>query len=231
MMKINTFFSNIDAANALTKLLLELINKSDGKNFHLAISGGNTPATLFRLWAEEYKDIIPWKRLQIYWVDERCVSPDDPESNFGMTKRTLLDKVPLSELQVHRIHGEDSPEIESKRYSSLIDNLLIQEGTYPVFDCILLGIGNDGHTSSIFPGQNDLLISPDTYSVSINPDTGKKRIALTGLPIIHARKVIFFVTGKDKKEILSKVQKGDDIYPAGYIISRAFDAELFTDSI
>jgi 6-phosphogluconolactonase len=231
MMKINSFPSSMEVARALTKVLLELINKSSGKNFHLALSGGNTPSGLFSLWVEEYKEVIPWNRLQIYWVDERCVPPDHPESNFGTAKRVLLDKVPLSDLQIHRIHGEEVPEVEAKRYSALINNQLIKQDASPVFDCVLLGIGDDGHTSSIFPGQDSLLISPETYAVSVNPQTGMKRIALTALPIINARNVFFFVTGKEKKEILNEVLKGDDKYPAGYIISRAVGAELFTDSL
>jgi len=231
MIKVNKFSSSLEAAHGLTKALLEQINQSAGKNFHLAISGGNTPAGLFRLWADEYKEVIPWKQLQLYWVDERCVPPEHPESNFGMTKRALLDKVSLSDLQIHRIRGEYSPEVEAKRYSALIDNLLIKHEIYPVFDCILLGIGSDGHTSSLFPGQDSLLISPETYVVSVNPQTGQQRIALTGLPIIHARNVIFFATGKDKAEILKEVIKGDDRYPAGYIISRLTKSELFTDCI
>lgn len=231
MIKINKYPSFLDAAHGLTKVLLEQINQCAGKNFHLALSGGNTPAALFRLWADEYKEVIPWKHLQIYWVDERCVPPDHPESNFGMTKRMLLDRVPLSDLQVHRIRGEGSPEVEAKRYSALIDNLLIKHEIYPVFDCILLGIGTDGHTSSLFPGQNYLLISPETYAVSVNPQTGQQRIALTGLPIIHANNILFFATGKDKTEILKEVIKGDDRYPAGYIISRLAKSELFTDCL
>jgi 6-phosphogluconolactonase len=231
MIKINKYPFSLEAAHGLTKALLEKINQSAEKNFHLALSGGNTPAGLFRLWVEEYKEVIPWKKVQLYWVDERCVPPDHPESNYRMTKRILLDKVPLSDLQIHRIHGEDSPEVEAKRYSALIDNLLMKHEMYPVFDCILLGIGADGHTSSIFPGQDSLLISPETYAVSVNPQTGMKRIALTGLPIIHARNVFFFVTGKDKTDIIKEVIKGVDKYPAGYIVSRMEQSELFTDCI
>jgi 6-phosphogluconolactonase len=231
MIKINSFPSFLEAAHGLTKALLKQINQSAGTNFHLAISGGNTPSGLFRLWAEEYKEVIPWKRLQLYWVDERCVPPDHPESNYGMAKRIFLDQVPLTDLQIHRIHGEEVPDIEAKRYSILADNLLTKHEIFPVFDCILLGIGDDGHTSSIFPGQNSLLISSETYAVSVNPQTGMKRVALTGLPIIHARNVFFFVAGKGKKEILNEVIKGDDKYPAGYIISRLEKSELFTDSL
>jgi len=231
MIKINNYSSSLEAAYGLTKVLLEQINLSAERNFHLALSGGKTPNVLFRLWADEYKEIIPWKRLQLYWVDERCVPPEHPESNYGMIKRIFLDKVHLSDLQVHRIHGEDVPELEAKRYTALIDNLLIKQGTYPVFDCVLLGIGIDGHTSSLFSGQSSLLTAPDTYAVSVNPQTGQKRITLTGLPILHANSVIFFVTGKDKADILKEVIKGKDKYPAGYIVSRLEKAELFTDSL
>lgn len=231
MIKINRYSSSLEAAYGLTKMLLERINLSAGKTFHLALSGGNTPAILFRLWSEEFKEVIPWKRLQLYWVDERCVPPDHPESNFGMTSRLLLDKVPLSGLQIHRIHGERDPELEAKRYSALIDHLLIKKGVFPVFDCVLLGIGEDGHTSSLFPGQESLLISSDTYAVSLHPQSGQQRITLTGLPILHARNVLFFVTGKEKRAVIQQVIQGEDKYPAGYIIGRLSESELFTDCI
>ena len=231
MIKINSFPSSLEAAHALTRALLSQIKTSGIKNFHLAISGGTTPVGLFRLWAEDYKNTIPWSRLHLYWVDERCVPPDDSDSNYGMTKRLLLDNVTIPIMQVHRIHGEDTPEIEVKRYSFLVENLLIKEKLCPVFDCILLGIGADGHTSSLFPGQNNLLNSPDIYAVSVHPETRLKRIALTGLPILHAKKVFFYVLGKNKTDILKKVIKGNDNYPAGYIISRLDDSELFTDSL
>lgn len=231
MVKINNYLSSKEAACALTKAVLEQIEHSGNKIFHIALSGGNTPATLFRLWAEDFRDIIPWKKLQIYWVDERCVPSDHPDSNFGMTKKILLDKVPLSEMQIHRIHGEEDPQNEAKRYSALVERLLPEKNTFPVFDSVLLGIGIDGHTSSLFPGQNSLIISPDTYIVNEEPGSGRHRIALTGLPILHARSVFFFVTGEDKKEILRKAIKGDDSCPAGYIIARLEEAELFTDSI
>ncbi len=231
MIKVNSFPSSLEAAHALTRALLSQINTSDTKNFHLAISGGTTPVGLFRLWVEDYKNTIPWSRLHLYWVDERCVPPENSDSNYGMTKRVLLDNITIPIMQVHRIHGEDTPEIEVKRYSFLVENLLIKEKLCPVFDCILLGIGADGHTSSLFPGQNNLLNSPDIYAVSVHPETRLKRIALTGLPILHAKKVFFYVLGKNKTDILKEVIKGNDNYPAGYIVSRLSDSELFTDSL
>lgn len=231
MIKVNSFPSSLEAAHALTRAFLYQINTSGTKNFHLAISGGTTPVGLFRLWAEDYKSIIPWGRLHLYWVDERCVPPEESDSNYGMTKRILLDNVSIPIMQIHRIHGEDIPEIEVKRYSFLVEKLLIKENLCPVFDCILLGIGVDGHTSSLFPGQNYLLNSPEIYAVSVHPQTRLKRIALTGLPILHAKKVFFYVLGKNKTDVLKEVIKGNDNYPAGYIISRLDASELFTDSL
>ena len=92
-------------SHALTKVLLHQINASGTKNFHLAISGGTTPVGLFRLWAEDYKNTIPWSRIHLYWVDERCVPPESSDSNYGMTKRVFLDKVTIPIMQIHRIHG------------------------------------------------------------------------------------------------------------------------------
>ena len=115
---------------------------------HIALSGGSTPRLLFSLLAEEpLRSAVRWDRIHLYWVDERCVPPTDPDSNYGMTKATLLDHVPIPEDQVHRIRGEADPEREAKDYCWLVGSELPFDGEYPVFDIVLLGLGDDGHSS------------------------------------------------------------------------------------
>src|SRR5579872_112182 len=121
----------------------------------VAISGGSTPKVAFQLLADPgqpWLKRMPWDKLDLYWVDERTVPPDDAESNYRMTKEAMLDHVPLKAEQVHRMEGELEPEVAAARYESLLRNNFRLEGAEtPRFDLIALGMGDDGHTASIFP--------------------------------------------------------------------------------
>ena len=121
----------------------------------IAISGGNTPKHMFELLADTsapYREQIPWDKLELYWVDERCVPPDQPDSNYRMTREALLDKVPLSKTQIFRIQGELDPEEAAAKYESDIRQSFRLEGAeIPCFDMVALGMGPDGHTASLFP--------------------------------------------------------------------------------
>lgn len=219
-----------DAANQLTGKVLELIDlPSEQPFFSIALSGGSNPALLFDLWATDYKEQIPWKRLHLYWVDERCVPPTNKDSNYLMTKTHLLDFIPIPPENIFRIHGEADPTEEVFRYTALVRKDLPQQNGLPIFDCILLGIGSDGHTSSIFPGQTELLDTLSPYIKNEHPQTKQIRIALTPRTILNANKIIFFATGLEKREIISDVTWGDTQYPAGYIASYAPEALLYTD--
>src|SRR6266851_6581862 len=154
----------------------------------VAISGGMTPKSMFELLAdpaEPFLKQVSWDRIELYWVDERCVPPDDPESNYRMTKEALLSKVPLAAERVHRMEGELEPEVAAARYESVIRNTFKLEGAETsTFDLILLGLGDDGHTASLFPHTeaiNDL-----THIVVANhvPQKDTWRITLTG-PVIN----------------------------------------------
>ena len=136
-------------------------------NINIAISGGNTPKLLFEVLAKDYKDKIDWSKINFYWADERCVSPDSNESNFGMTFNFLFNKINIPESNIHRIYGENDPASEAVRYSEeLRKNIFLSNG-FPKFDLILLGMGDDGHTASIFPDQMELLNSVDVCAVAV----------------------------------------------------------------
>lgn len=233
---IETFIypSRVETARGLLLYLLEQIARkekttfSDGI-FHLALSGGSTPALMFDLWASEYKETTPWERLRLYWVDERCVPPQSADSNYGMTYSYLLEHVPIPDGNVFRIHGENNPQEEAERYSELVRRQLPSKDGWPVFDLVLLGAGDDGHTSSIFPGQDYLLTSDALYAVSRHPVTGQQRIALTGQPILAARDIAFLVTGKSKARVVRDICQAEDAGPAAYIARRAKRGELFGD--
>lgn len=225
-------------AEEVSRSVAELIkNKAvtavtEGKHLNLAISGGNTPKMLFSLMAEEYSKLIPWKTLRIFWVDERCVEPTDAESNFGMTYDTLLRQPFIPAENVFRMKGEDIPENEAIRYQKLLWEKLPVKNSFPVFDLILLGMGDDGHTASIFPDNLALLESENVVEVGVHPLTKQKRITLTGKTINNAEQVVFLITGANKAEIIKQIIHKEDIagkYPAYYIHSVSGKLDFYLD--
>lgn len=190
------------------------------KPFHLALSGGSTPKILFQYLASLSSDFLPWKQIHLWWGDERMVPPDHAESNFSMTKNFLLDHIAIPEENIHRVKGEISPEAASNTYIEEIKANVPQADGWPLFDLIMLGMGDDGHTASIFPYEIYLLRSPEICAVATHPDSGQKRVTLTGKAINAAERVAFLVTGKNKAEKVSEImQKKPEshIYPAAYI--------------
>ena len=229
-MKRYIFPSSIETARALILHLVKLMIDDPDRTFYMAVSGGTTPALMFDLWANEYSDITPWGRLKIFWVDERCVPPENSESNYGMMRSLLLGAVPIPYENIFRIKGESNFRKEAVRYSKLVKEEVPQENGLPVFDVVLLGAGSDGHTSSIFPGQEELLSTEEIYAPNVNPNNGQKRIALTGLPILNARLVIFHITGRSKAEVVWDMCNSGDTGPAAYIAHHAENVELFMDA-
>lgn len=230
-MKLNVYPSSIETARALILHIVKLLNDEPTRTFNIAISGGSTPALMFDLWANEYQDITPWDRMRFYWVDERCVPPENSDSNYGMMRSLLLGVVPIPYENVFRICGEIKPAKEAIRYSELVRRQVPQVDGWPVFDIVMLGAGDDGHTSSIFPGQETLLSSDLVYAVSYNPNNGQKRIAMTGLPIMNARNVLFLITGRSKAVVVNEICHSGDTGPAAYIAHHSKNVELFVDDL
>jgi 6-phosphogluconolactonase len=175
----------------------------------IAISGGNTPKRTFEMLGDRslpYFAAIPWEKLELYWVDERCVPPDHPDSNFRMTREALLSKVPLPEGQIFRIQGELPPEEAGARYESDIRKGFRLEGAeMPTFDSILLGMGPDGHTASLFPHSDGL---HELMRVAIANHVENKdawRVTLTSPVLNQGKDVFFLIAGKDKTEVLHRV--------------------------
>ena len=176
-------------------------------SFAIAISGGSTPRPIHRLLAREpYISDIPWDKMHLFWVDERWVPYQDPASNYGTAKEDFLDMVPLGPTQIHRMPVETTPEDGAKQYQKdLIDFFNIKGKRFPAFDLIILGIGKDGHTASLFPGQHALCEEEKMVMAIIGGDPFVYRLTLT-LPVLNnAGKILFVVSGKGKSEILSKV--------------------------
>lgn len=230
-MKPYIFPSSIETARALITHLVKLLSEEPDRTFYMAFSGGTTPALMFDLWANEYKDVTPWDRLKIFWVDERCVPAENSDSNYGMVRSLLLSVTPIPYTNIFRIKGEDNPQKEAERYTQLVMSEVPQKNGLPMFDVVLLGAGSDGHTSSIFPGQEALLTTDRIYEACFNPNNGQKRVGLTGLPIMNARRVIFLLTGRPKADVVWDICNSGDTCPAAYIAHHAADVELFMDSL
>lgn len=202
-------------------MLKEISDKTISENgkINIALSGGSTPKELFRVVNKNFLNEFNWSGINIYWADERCVSPENPESNYGEAERILLRNIPYAE-NIHRIKGENNPEAESKRYSSILRQNLPEENKLPVFDLILLGLGEDGHTASIFPDSIQIINSDKICEVTLHPDSQQKRITVTGNVINNALKIIFLVTGKSKAQVLKELIENTEQsrnYPASYI--------------
>ena len=178
----------------------------------IAISGGSTPKAAFELLADAnqpWRWRMPWENLELYWVDERGVGPDDAESNYRMTRETLLDHVPLRPEQIHRMEGELNPDDAALRYESDLRSSFHLEGDErPQFDLVALGMGPDGHTASLFPHTAALHERSRLVVANHVPQKDTWRITLTWPVINHASSVFFLIAGADKAAILKEVLTG-----------------------
>jgi len=178
----------------------------------VAISGGSTPKATFELLADPnqpWRQRMPWEKLDLYWVDERCVPPDNIESNYRMTREALLDHVPLKPGQIHRIEGELEPEAAAVRYEEVLRSSFRLDGAgSPRFDLVALGLGSDGHTASLFPHSQAVHEMSRLVAANRVPQTGASRVTLTWPTINHARSVFFIISGEDKASILKEVLTG-----------------------
>jgi 6-phosphogluconolactonase len=178
----------------------------------IAISGGSTPKAAFELLADPsqpWRWRMPWENLELYWVDERGVGPDDAESNYRMTCEAMLDQAPLRPEQIHRMEGELNPEEAAMRYESDLRSSFHLEGDErPQFDLVALGMGPDGHTASLFPHTAALHERSRLVVANHVPQKDTWRITLTWPVINHASSVFFLIAGADKAEILKEVLTG-----------------------
>ncbi|WP_435622720.1 6-phosphogluconolactonase [Flagellimonas sp.] len=196
-------------------------NFVEGKDLvHVALSGGSTPKIVFDVLVLEYGSKINWSNVHFYWGDERCVPPDDDQSNYKMTVDHLFSKIEVPKENIHRILGENDPGSEAMRYANLLEINLDRVDGVPQFDLVILGMGDDGHTASIFPHEIALWESEDHCVVATHPESGQKRVSINGKVINMAKEVAFLVTGQGKKEkveIITQQKEGFDKYPASLV--------------
>ncbi len=219
---IHTFKSIDELAVSLSEVVIKLARESirAGKPFNIALSGGSTPSVLFEKIVSCTDDPGLWEQVNFYWVDERCVPAYHIESNYRMTDDTLFRPLSLSYAHVYRMMGEEEPYAEAERYEAMLRSQLPAREGLPCFNMILLGMGTDGHTASIFPDQMDLLHSGRICEVARHPGTGQQRITLTGPVINNADRVCFMITGAEKASILASIledRRGSEKYPAAHI--------------
>ncbi|TXF90603.1 6-phosphogluconolactonase [Neolewinella aurantiaca] len=209
-------------ARAFADHLVERLNEKKEGPFFWALSGGSTPKLLFKILAEDYQDKVDWKRIHFFWGDERCVPHDDPESNYGEVKALLFDHVPVVQSQIHAVDTTKSPEEAAKAYGELMMQLLPSNSDgLPILDLNMLGMGGDGHTASIFPSNMDELLTDDSIcAVAIHPESGQKRVTMTG-PVLNASdEVAFLITGNGKTQRVAQIlnkEHGAEKFPVTHI--------------
>jgi len=178
--------------------------------YSLVLSGGSTPLPVYQLMAAN-PDWIDWHRTFVFWGDERCVAPDHPESNYGMAKRALLDFVPVVPANIYRMMGEIEPKAGAQDYEQMIAAFFI--GKEKRFDTILLGLGEDGHTASLFPDTEALKETARWAVANQHPYSDGMRLTLTFPALNAARDVLFLVTGENKAEVAAEVIENPDSNP------------------
>ncbi|HVN63884.1 MAG TPA: 6-phosphogluconolactonase [Candidatus Binataceae bacterium] len=186
--------------------------------FTLCLSGGSTPAATYDLLATRFHHSVDWSEVQFFWGDERCVAPDNPESNFGMADRTMLSKLTLQPGQVHRMRGEDAPDKAAAAYEAgLREHFRLGADEFPEFDLVLLGLGENRHTASLFPG-NPAIHEEQRMVVAVEVDAEpRRRLTITPPVIKHARRVMFLAGGEGKAEAVRDIIEGPrdpDRFPA-----------------
>ena len=201
------------------EMLIDLAQKAvaDHGRFTIALSGGGTPEGIYKLWGERpYRDQMPWQQTHLFWGDERLVPPDDPGSNYKQIADLLLPHVPIPPENVHRAKGELASETAVADYIHQLQPFA-SANQPPVLDVILLGMGSDGHTASLFPGSP---VQQSAWVVGVTAEYDGRpaqRITLTPTVINQARHIIFLVTGTNKAATLQNVLYGPhqpDLLPA-----------------
>jgi 6-phosphogluconolactonase len=200
---IRVFENSRELARGAAEHFVALAQKD---SFTVALSGGSTPKVLYQVLAEEFREQVLWSKVQFFWSDERHVPPDHPDSNYRMAHEALLSRVPVLESNVHRVRSENpSAQEAADEYEKII---------VPRLDLILLGLGTDGHTASIFPGSEVLHETKRLVAAPWVEKLNAYRITMT-LPLLNnGASVLFLVSGAEKAQIVKEILEGPKQYPA-----------------
>ena len=205
--------------------ILDQAHKAIGERneFRIALSGGNTPRSVYARLATIGRD-LPWDRIRITFGDERCVPPDDPQSNFRMARETLFVPAAVPEESIARMRGEIDPQIAAQEYEELLDLLATQRGEHIYrHDLILLGLGGDGHTASLFPDTAGLEETRRRVIANFVPKFNSWRLTFTFPLINHARQICFLVNATKNADLIDRVLRGDPQLPASRVEATAGD--------
>jgi 6-phosphogluconolactonase len=205
--EIRVFKDLEDLSYVAANLFIEQAAQSSAERnrFLVAFNGGSTPTRLFHLLATEFQDQVDWSKVHVFWGDERCVPPEDAGSSYGQARDILLRHVPNREANIYRVKGELGPVEASKDYALILKEFASPPLDWPRFDLVYLGMGEDGHTASLFPGSA-VDVSEPTLAVTANyQDRPANRVTLTPIVFNSARMVVFMATGEKKAITLAEV--------------------------
>lgn len=205
-------------AQHFAQYLEKLCNQKE--RVYIALSGGTTPQYIFDVISDEFKTAIQWHKVWLFWVDERCVPPSHSDSNFGMTHKHLLSNVDIPTQQIFRVKGELLPAQALEQAIDDIHQHVPLVNGLPQFDVVVLGMGDDGHTASIFPHEIALWHSPNICELGHHPTSAQVRVTLTGHVINNALHIIFLVTGANKASKIKEIfthSAAANAYPAALV--------------
>ena len=234
-MRLNIFDSKEKLSEEMASWMCDLINSTlqEQEFFTLALSGGETPQMLYKkLASEEYKEKINWKRVHIFWGDERVIPFEDDRNNAKMAFKNLINQITIPPAQVHKMRVDIEPLFAAKDYENVLQTYF--RNTEKSFDLILLGVGDDGHTLSLFPGS--LVVDEKQHWVNAVYNEKQKMYRITLMPSIvnKASHIAFMVTGENKSEILYRVIEGQyepNVLPAQLIKPENGELHWFLDKV
>jgi len=236
MTSIKVFESPEILAETLVEKFIATLNKliDERGEAWVALSGGSTPAKFYRSLAiSRVVGNVPWQKVNFFWSDDRCVPPDHPESNFGLANKEFFGPLGIGMEKAFRVEGELDPALAAKRYTEKLASLVpISEGL-PEFDILFLGMGEDGHTASIFPHEIDLWGRNELCVVATHPVTGQKRVSFTGHLINNAKTICLLVTGSAKRPVVEQVinrHENYNLYPVSLVQPSNGRLEWWLDS-
>lgn len=196
----------------------------------LVLSGGSTPRTVYRILGERYHTSVPWEKVHFFWGDERCVPPEDARSNFRMAHEELLNKLKIPTGNIHRITSEKDPVVAAVEYEQELRRVVPSGDGLPVCDLVLLGLGDDGHTASLFPGTTAIAEKKKLVTHVVVPELNAHRITMTFPVINNAMTVLFLVSGASKATTLKGVlEERNESFPATHVHPGHGDVIWFLD--
>jgi 6-phosphogluconolactonase len=203
------------AAGLFVQQSAQAITERD--QFLVALNGGSTPNRLLQLLATDCREQVDWGKVHVFWGDERCVSPEDPGSNYLQARGALLSHVPIPDTNIHRVKGELGPVEASKDYALTLKRFAPESLDWARFDLVYLGMGEDGHTASLFPGSAVDVSQPTMPVTAHYQDRPANRVTLTPVVFSSARMIVFMATGENKAQTLAEVgsdRYNPELYPA-----------------